>query len=161
MGYGAWLTRIGLIVLGLVVLTFNDGCSPVHDKAHDLAGAFSGTYDSVVAVPSADVVAAARAAVDDLHLILINETKESDESTAIVIARSSSDEKVTVTIMPQSPDATRFTVTTGVFGNSELRQQVMDAIKLRLGNAVIRPVSPTTAPTTATVPNYTTKTVPY
>ena len=161
MGHGALLTRIGLIVLGLSVIAFDDGCSPVHDKAHDLAGAFSGTYDSVVAAPSADVVRAAQGAVDDLHLILINETKESDQSTAIVIARSSSDEKVTVTVVPEGTDATRFTVTTGVFGNSVLRQQVMDAIKLRLGNAVIRPVSPTTATTSTTVPNYTTKTVPY
>jgi hypothetical protein len=161
MGHGAWISRIGLIALGLAVLASNTGCSPVHDKAHDLAGAFSGTYDSVVAAPSADVVKAAQGAVDDLHLILINETKESDQTTAIVIARSSSDEKVTVSIVPQSPDTTRFTVTTGVFGNSELRQQVMDAIKLRLGSAVIRPVSPTTLPTTTTVPNYTSKTVPY
>jgi len=150
MEYGVWVSRIVLMALGVSVLAWINGCAePVKDKAHDLGAAFSGNYDSVVAAPSADVVAAARAAVDDLHLILINEKKESDDSTAIVIARSSSDEKVTVTIVPQSSDATRFTVTTGVFGNSTLRQQVTDAIKLRLGNAVLRPVSPTTTPTTA------------
>jgi hypothetical protein len=118
------------------------GCAqPVKDKAHDLSNAFSGNYDAVATASPADVIAAAKGAVQDLHLVLISERKQSDESTAIVIARSSDDDKVTVTIVPQGVDSTRFTVTTGVFGNSTLRQQVMDSMKLRLGDAAIRPTT--------------------
>jgi len=141
---GNWTTvdRIILMVFGLAVVAWVNGCAePVKDKAHDLHAAFSGNYDSVVAAPSGDVAMATRAAVADLHLILINEKIEPDNTNTIVLARSPSDEKVTVSIVAEGPDTTRFTVTTGVFGNSELRQQVVDAIKLRLGTVVIRPVT--------------------
>jgi hypothetical protein len=141
MANGTLVNRIVFCVFALGLLTHCGGCTPVKDKAHDLGNAFSGNYDSIVSASPADVIAAARAAVPDLHLILISEHKQAGDATAIVIARSAEDEKVTVTVMPQAADSTRFTVTTGVFGNSALRQQVMDAIKLHLGNVVIRPTT--------------------
>jgi hypothetical protein len=132
---------------GLLLASIGGCTQPVKDKAHDLGNAFSGNYDSTVAASPNDVIAAARAAVPDLHLILISEQKQAGDATAIVIARSAEDEKVTVTVLPQGPESTRFTVTTGVFGNSTLRQQVMDAIKLHLGSVVIRPATqPATQP---------------
>jgi voltage-gated potassium channel Kch len=141
------MKRVLFVLFSVGLVAHFGGCSPVKDKAHDLGNAFSGNYDSTVAATPNDVIAAARAAVPDLHLILISEQKQAGDATAIVIARSAEDEKVTVTVLPQGPDSTRFTVTTGVFGNSTLRQQVMDAIKLHLGSVVIRPATqPATHP---------------
>ena len=133
MGHGKLLSLVAVSSLALIC-----GCSPVKDKAHDLSNAFSGNYDAIAGAPAGDVIAAARGAVQDLHLILISEKKESGDATSMVVARTPDDEKVTITITPQGTDSTKFVVTTGVFGNSTLRQQVMDAIKLRLGNASVR-----------------------
>lgn len=136
----------GLAFLACAVLC--GGCTPVHDKAHDLSNAFSGNYDATVNASPEEVAAATRATVQDLQLHLISERKGSDAATQIVIARSPEDEKVTVTINPPAADGTRYTVTTGVFGNSTLRQEVMDGIKLRLGRAKVQPLTTASAPTT-------------
>jgi hypothetical protein len=122
----------------MMLLVLAGGCAqPVKDKAHDLGNAFSGNYDATVEATPADVIAATRGAVQDLRLSLISQKEEAGDATGIVVARTPDDEKVTVTITPQG-DFTKFVVTTGVFGNSTLRQQVMDAIKLRLGNGAVR-----------------------
>ena len=139
--------RVGCVWAVLVCLASAvAGCTPVKDKAHDLSNAFSGNYDAILTTTPAEVVAATRAAVQDLHLILISEKKDAQNTTSIVIARSSDDDKVTVAILPFGSGQTRFTVSTGVFGNSSLRQQVMDGIKLHLGPAVLRPATQASQP---------------
>lgn len=120
------------------------GCSQVGSKAHDLGSAFSGNYDTVVNASPTDAVAAARQAVRDVHLVFISAEKNPDDNSTAVIARNAQDERVTVTIVPEGATASRIVVSTGVFGNTTLRQQVMDAVRARLGPTTTQSAGPTT-----------------
>jgi len=122
------------------------GCSQVGSKAHDLGSAFSGNYDAVVNASPTDAVAAARQAVQDVHLVFISAEKYPDDNSTAVIARNAQDERVTVTILPEGSAASRVVVTTGVFGNATLRQQVMDAVRARLGPTTTQSAGPATQP---------------
>ena len=135
--------RLALASMGLWI---GIGCSQVGNKAHDLGSAFSGNYDTVVNVSSSDSVAAARQAVQDVHLVFISADKNSDDNAMVVVARDAQDQRVTVTIVPEGPAVSRIVVSTGVFGNTTLRQQVMDAVRARIGTAT-QPATPTTQPT--------------
>lgn len=139
----------GRFALASMLLGVGIGCSQVGSKAHDLGQAFSGNYDTVANVSSSDAVAAAKQAVQDVHLVFISANKNSDDHATVVVARDAQDQKVTVTIVPEGPAVSRIIVSTGVFGNSTLRQQVMDAVRARIGTTT-QPASPATQP--ASVP---------
>ena len=131
--------------LASMVLGVGIGCSRVGSKAHDLGQAFSGKYDTVANVSSSDAVAAAKQAFQDVHLTYISADKDSDDNSTVVVARDAQDQKVSVTIVPEGPSVSRIIVSTGVFGNATLRQQVMDAVRARIGTTT-QPASPATQP---------------
>ena len=63
-------------------------------------------------------------------------TRPSKEQTeTVVIARNAADKKVTIAYRAttQPTTHTRVAVTTGAFGNSSLRDEVWDAVRVRLG----------------------------
>lgn len=138
----AWFAFVPMVLLVGV------GCTQVGTKAHDLGEAFSGNYNTVANVSSSDAVAAAKQAVQDLHLIFISADKNSDDNATVVVARDAQDQRVTVTIVPQGSAVSTIVVSTGVFGNATLRQQVMDAVRARIG-ATTQPAAPATHPTSA------------
>jgi uncharacterized protein DUF3568 len=136
---GAW--RITLFSFALLA-----GCTQVKDKAHDLGSAFSGNYDTVVEATPAQTTEAAKAAVQDLDLVFISANTDTTEqpNPTTVIARNKQDERATITIVPEGANSSRITVSTGVFGNPTLRQQLIDHIRAHLKSTT----QPTTLPTT-------------
>jgi hypothetical protein len=137
----AW--RVTLLSLALLA-----SCTPIKDKAHDLGSAFSGNYDTVIEATPAQTTEAAKAALQDLDLILISANTDTSEqpNPTTVIARNKQDERATITIVPEGANSSRITVSTGVFGNPTLRQQMIDHIRSHLKPTTQPATQPTTRP---------------
>ena len=133
----------------LLALTAFTGCSQVKDKAHDLGSAFSGNYDTLISAPPAQTTEATKAAVRDLDLILISADTDTSEqpNKTTVVARNKQDERATITIIPEGQASSRVVVSTGVFGNPTLRQQLIDQIHAHLGSTT-QSTNPSSQPVT-------------
>jgi hypothetical protein len=149
--------NIKYLIGALVAVAFLSGggvgCSQTHEIGKSSKQLFRGEVGSVVQQSPAQVAQAVDAAIADLKLVRIGATtRPSKEQTeTVVIARNAADAKVTVAFRATTTDAnsTRVAVTTGVMGRSDLRDQVWDAVRIRLGVLNLASTSanaPTTQP---------------
>jgi len=119
------------------VLLLGVGCSQTKEVGKSSKQLFRGEQGAVVEQTPQQVAQAVDQAIDDLKLIRIGATtRPSKEQTeTVVIARNTSDSKITIAFRATTKEATktRIAVTTGVMGNSSLRDQVWDAVRIRLG----------------------------
>ena len=113
------------------------GCQQTKEVGKSSKQLFRGEVGAVVQQSPQQVAQAVEAAIADLKLIRITATtRPSREQTeTVVIARNTADAKISVAYRgtKQTDGSTRVVVTTGVMGNSELRDQVWDAVRIRLG----------------------------
>jgi hypothetical protein len=134
------------LVVGGVV-----GCSQSKEVGKSSKGLFRGEVGAVVQQSPQQVAVAVDQAIADLKLIRINATtRPSREQTeTVVVARNTKDARIAVAYRGTKANdgSTRIAITTGVMGNSELRDQVWDAVRIRLGvlNMANAPQSGTSA----------------
>ena len=113
------------------------GCQQTKEVGKSSKQLFRGEVGAVVEQSPQQVAQAVEAAIADLKLIRITATtRPSREQTeTVVIARNTKDAKISIAYRgtKTNPAGTRVAVTTGALGNSELRDQVWDAVRIRLG----------------------------
>ena len=113
------------------------GCSQSKEVGKSSKQLFRGEVGAVVQQSPQQVAVAVEQAIADLKLIKITATtRPSREQTeTVVIARNTKDAKISVAYRGTklADGSTRIAVTTGMMGNSELRDQVWDAVRIRLG----------------------------
>jgi hypothetical protein len=137
----------GLLTGGVV------GCSQSKEVGKSSKQLFRGEVGTVVQQSPQQVAVAVDQAIADLKLIKITATtRPSREQTeTVVIARNTKDAKISVAYRGTKANdgSTRIAVTTGMMGNSELRDQVWDAVRIRLGvlNMANAPQSPSSTST--------------
>src|SRR5205823_947628 len=86
-------------------------------------------------------------------LIKINATTRPSENSkveTVVVARDNNDTRVQVAFVPVDGKSTRVIVSTGAFGDSDLRDRVWDSVRIRLGVIAIGGAPATTQPTQQT-----------
>ena len=120
-----------LVVSGVV------GCSQSKEVGKSGKGLFRGEVGAVVQQSPQQVAVAVDQAIADLKLIRINATtRPSREQTeTVVVARNTKDARIAVAYRGTKANdgSTRIAITTGMMGSSELRDQVWDAVRIRLG----------------------------
>jgi hypothetical protein len=144
------LRGLSLTVAVLVTLTL--GCQQTRELGRSTKQLFTGTTEATVDRTPEQVVQAIDATIADLKLLHIGATtkpgKTATETTVVI--RNAADQRITVMYHPVSETKTRVVVGTGAFGDSELRQNVWDNLRLRLGvlgsSAVSTSAQPTTQP---------------
>lgn len=131
------LRYLVLAFAAVPLLTGVIGCQQTKEVGKSGKQLFRGEVGAVVEQSPQQVAQAVEAAIADLKLIRITATtRPSREQTeTVVIARNTKDAKISVAYRGTTtgPTGTRIAVTTGVMGNSELRDQVWDAVRIRLG----------------------------
>ena len=125
-----------IVVLAAAALV-GAGCAQTKELGKSSKQLFRGEQGTVVEQTPQQVAQAVDQAISGLKLIRIGATTRPSgkQTETVVIARNTSDAKVTVAFRATTPDAsqTRITVTTGPMGNSTLRDQVWDAVRIQLG----------------------------
>ena len=117
----------------MAVVLLACGCASLRERSDAFNSALNGNLVTDLGVRPADVIAVAKDTCDDLRLVIISTTPPSDDDPATrIVARNDDNERVTIAVRADGPSATRVSVGTGMFGNSVLRQRVMDVIKARL-----------------------------
>jgi len=147
------------ILIGAVAITLAlaNGCSTTHEIGKSSAQLFRGEQGTTVDQPSDRVGPAIEAAIADLKLIRINATTRPAEAKSktetVVIARNSQDVRIQIAYVPINATSTRVVVSTGAFGDSDLRDKVYDAVRIRLGVLNITPAGNSTAAAASTQPS--------
>jgi hypothetical protein len=128
-----------MVLVGFVAAVIGGvaGCQQGKEVGKSSKQLFRGEVGAVVQQSPQQVAVAVEQAIADLRLIKINATtRPSREQTeTVVVARNQKDAKIAVAFRgtKNADGSTRIAVTTGVMGNSDLRDQVWDAVRIRLG----------------------------
>jgi hypothetical protein len=140
------LAGVAAITLGL-----SAGCQTTHEIGKSGSQLFRGETGATVQQTPAQVGAAIDAAIADTKLIRINATTRPSENKTetVVVARDGNDTRIQVAYVPVTSTSTRVVVSTGAFGDSDLRDRVWDAVRIRLGLIAIGQGPATTQPTQA------------
>jgi hypothetical protein len=128
-----------MVLVGFVAAVLGGvaGCQQGKEVGKSSKQLFRGEVGAAVQQSPQQVAVAVEQAISDLRLIKINATtRPSREQTeTVVVARNQKDAKIAVAFRgtKNADGSTRIAITTGVMGNSELRDQVWDAVRIRLG----------------------------
>jgi hypothetical protein len=139
------------IVAGAVGITLalaSGGCSTTHEIGKSSAQLFRGEQGMAFEQPADRVGPAIDQALADMKLIRINATtrpSEKSKTETVVVARDTQDVRIQVAYVAIDAKSTRVVVSTGAFGNSDLRDKVWDAVRIRLGVLSITPTGNATA----------------
>lgn len=111
------------------------GCKQTQEIGKTTKQLFTGTTEATVDRNVDEVNAAIDATAAELNYIRIgSNSKQGKKGTeTTVIIRNSADQRITVTYRIVSPTQTHVAVGTGAFGDSNLRQNVWDTLRLKLG----------------------------
>ena len=141
-------TKWILIGVAVITLTMSSGCQTTHEIGKSGTQLFRGETGAVVEQTPAQVGGAIDAAIADAKLIKITATTRPSESKVetLVIARDNKDTRVQVAYLPVDGKHTKVVVSTGAFGDSDLRDRVWDAVRIRLGMISVTQ-APATQPT--------------
>ena len=128
---------IGALV-AVAFLSGGVGCSQTKEIGKSSKQLFRGEVGAVVQQTPAQVAQAVEAAIADLRLIRIGATTRPtarEETETVVVARNASDAKIWVAYRATKPEGTqtRIAVSTGVLGRSSMRDELWDAVRIRLG----------------------------
>ena len=147
-------TNWTFILIGAAAITLGvaSGCSTTHEIGKSTTQLVRGETGATVSESAQHVAQAIELAIGDAKLIRINATTRPSETATetVVVARDGSDTRVQIAYVAISPSSTRVVVSTGAFGDSDLRDRVWDAVRIRLGLIAIAPTAPTATPTAAT-----------
>jgi hypothetical protein len=154
-------------LVAVMFLSSGGGCSQTKEIGKSSKQLFRGEVGAVVQQPPAQVAQAVDAAIADLKLIRIGATTRPtrEQTETVVIARNSADAKIWVAFRATTPEGslTRIAVSTGVLGQSAMRDELFDAVRIRLGmlniaaaNGAATNVAPATQPSGAAAPVATT-----
>ena len=145
-------TKWILIGVAAITLALSSGCQTTHEIGKSGSQLFRGETGGVVQQSWTAVAPAIDAAFADAKLIKINATTRPAETTieTIVVARDNHDTRVQVAFVPVDGKSTKVVVSTGAFGDSDLRDRVWDAVRIRLGVIAIGGAPATTQPTQQT-----------
>jgi hypothetical protein len=120
-----------------LVLSSAVGCSQSKEVGKSGKQLFRGEVGAVVQQSPQQVAVAVDQAIADLKLIRINATTRPsrEQVETVVVARNTNDARIAVAYRATKANdgTTRIAVTTGMMGNSDLRDQVWDAVRIRLG----------------------------
>jgi len=143
-------TKWVLLGVAAITLGLSSGCQTTHEIGKSGQQLFRGETGATVQQTPAQVGAAIDAAIADAKLIRINATTRPAENKTetVVVARDGNDTRIQVAYVPVSATSTRVVVSTGAFGDSDLRDRVWDAVRIRLGLIAIGQGA-TTQPTQA------------
>ena len=130
--------KVRHFIVALAAATFfTVGCSQTKEVGKSSKQLFRGEQGTVVEQSPKEVAQAVDQAITGLKLIRIGATTRpsKEQIETVVIARNGADEKVTIAFRATSREGgkTRVAVTTGPMGNSGLRDQVWDAVRIQLG----------------------------
>ena len=134
-----------------ITLALSNGCQTTHEIGKSSSQLFRGETGGVVEQTPAQIAPAVEAAIADAKLIRINATTRPSENKieTVVVARDGNDVRVQVAFVPVDTKTTKVVVSTGAFGDSNLRDRVWDAVRIRLGMIAVSG-APTTQPGQAT-----------
>jgi hypothetical protein len=140
-------TKWILIGVAAITLALSNGCQTGHEIGKSSSQLFRGETGAVVQQTPAQVATAIDAAIADAKLIRINATTRPAENKVetVVVARDNNDTRVQVAFVPVDGKSTKVVVSTGAFGDSDLRDRVWDAVRIRLGMIAIG-TAPATQP---------------
>ena len=123
-------------VVAAVVLV-GVGCQQTKEVGKSAKELFLGTLDANVERSPEQVADAIDETIEDLGLLKIGVTtqpaKGEEKETTVVTVRNKADEKVTVNYRPVDEKWTYVSIGTGVLGDSALREQVWDTLRVKLG----------------------------
>jgi hypothetical protein len=141
-------TKWILIGVAAITLGLSSGCQTTHEIGKSGTQLFRGETGATVQQTPVQVAQAVDAALVDARLIRINATTRPAENKTetIVVARDRNDTRIQVAYVPVTSTSTRVVVSTGAFGDSDLRDRVWDAVRIRLGLIAIG-LGATTQPT--------------
>ena len=116
-------------------VTLLSGCMLFALGAAGAAGAGTVAYvrgelSATLANKYDDVIAASNRAVGDLRLAKISE--RSDAFSAVIIARTAQDKKVTITITKSADNLCELKIRIGLFGDEPMARSILDKIKAGL-----------------------------
>ena len=128
-------TKWILIGVAAITLALSSGCQTTHEIGKSSSQLFRGEQGAVVQQSPTQVAQAIEAAIVDTKLIRINATTRPSETKieTVVVARDNNDVRVQVAYVPVDAKTTKVVVSTGAFGDSDLRDRVWDAVRIRLG----------------------------
>jgi hypothetical protein len=89
-----------------------------------------GELDATLGNPYSPVVDAAARAMTQLQFATVSESR--DAFNAEIIARTSQDKKIDITLSRQGDDLTQLKIRIGLFGNEEESRAILDRIKSNL-----------------------------
>jgi len=117
------------------VLTALAGCQESQEVGKSARGLFAGEMETTFDRTTDQVAEAITATEKELKLVRTSESKDiedgADEYT--VVFRSARDEKIEIVYTKLSERFTGIEISTGPFGNSELRQSIYDTLRSKLG----------------------------
>jgi len=146
-------TKWILIGVAAITLALSSGCQTTHEIGKSGTQLFRGEQGAVVQQSPQEVAQAIDAAIADTKLIRINATTRPSETKieTVVVARDGNDTRVQVAYVPIDAKSTKVVVSTGAFGDSDLRDRVWDAVRIRLGLIAVG-LNPPTAGSATTQP---------
>jgi len=129
------MNRILLIASAAISLVMLNGCALFLIGGAAAAGAgtvyyLDGELKDTESVSIEKVRAASVAGLKDLKFAIVSDT--ADALSAKIIARTSSDTKIQVTLTKQSPTLTEIRIRVGTFGDEQMSRQILHKIKARL-----------------------------
>jgi hypothetical protein len=123
------------VAVAVGLLTALAGCQESREVGKSARGLFAGEMETTFDRSTDKIAQAITASEKDLKLVRISESKEivdgQDEYT--IVLRTPKDEQVEIVYTKLSERFTQVEISTGPFGNSELRQSIYDALRSKLG----------------------------
>ena len=124
-----------MAVLLAGVLAFNGGCALFLVGGAAAAGAgtvayVNGELKETEGVAYDTACDATLAAMNDLQCVVVDKSK--GPLTTKILARTSSDKKINITLEKQSASVTEIHIRVGTFGDESLSRQILDKIKSHL-----------------------------
>jgi hypothetical protein len=131
MLYRNWIAAA--ITLGAIAASA--GCQESQEVGKSARGLFAGEVETSFERTADQVSKAITATEKELKLVRISESKELEDGQEewTVVLRSPQDVKVEIVYTKLSERFTEVEISTGPFGNSELRQSIYDTIRGKLG----------------------------
>lgn len=120
-----------MCILSLIAAT-QSGClvAAAAGVAGGTVAYVKGEEEAIVSAGPEQATAAAKAAIEDLKLLLVSHNANAVEG--LVKARTLSDKEVTITIKAESSELSRVTVRIGYFGDEAMSLQILEKLKAKL-----------------------------
>ena len=122
---------IACVAMAMLVV----GCQQTKEMGKSAKGLFLGATGTTIERAPEQISAAIDATAAELKYFRIGATTKAVEqkTETTVVLRNSADEKISISYRPVTEKQTHVEVSTGAFGDSDLRQAVWETLKSKLG----------------------------